>query len=416
MARKSFSVLFFIKKGKLLKNGEAPVCMRITVNGCMVDISIKRSCPVNLWNQAKENSKGKDRMSVELNHYLEITRSRIHQIYRELEASDKVITVDLVRKLFYGVDEDNKTLLQVFREHNEQSRKLIGKDFVSKTVQRYETTTRYLEEFIKKEYQLSDIALNNLEANFISKFDAFLKIEKGCAQNSAITRFKNLKKIIRIALAKGWMKNDPFLEIRFSLDKVEPDFLEDSEIQKLISKEIDIPRLSQVRDIFVFCCFTGLAFSDIHGLRKEHIVEDSNGVRWIRKGRQKTKIMCNIPLMEIPLKILEKYSTNEYCKKHGVLFPVLCNQKMNAYLKELADICGIKKTLTTHVARHTFATFALANGVSIESVAKMLGHTNVQMTRHYARVLDRTVIREMSQIKMDFHFPFNKDDSSVIVE
>ena len=200
MARKSFSVLFFIKKGKLLKNGEAPVCMRITVNGCMVDIFIKRSCPVNLWNQAKENSKGKDRMSVELNHYLEITRSHVHQIYRELETSGKVITVDLVRKLFYGVDEDNKTLLQVFREHNEQSRKLIGKDFVSKTVQRYETTTRYLEEFIKKEYQLSDIALNNLEANFISRFDAFLKIEKGCAQNSAITRLKNLKKIIRIAL------------------------------------------------------------------------------------------------------------------------------------------------------------------------------------------------------------------------
>lgn len=141
--------------------------------GCMVDISIKRSCPVNLWNQAKENSKGKDRISVELNHYLEIIRSHVHQIYRELETSGKVITVDLVKKLFYGVDEDNKTLLQVFREHNEQSRKLIGKDFVSKTVQRYETTTRYLEEFIKKEYQLPDIALNNLEANFISKFDAF---------------------------------------------------------------------------------------------------------------------------------------------------------------------------------------------------------------------------------------------------
>ena len=215
MARKSFSVLFFIKKAKLLKNGEAPVCMRITVNGCMVDISIKRSCPVNLWNQAKENSKGKDRMSVELNHYLEITRSHVHQIYRELETSGKVITVDLVRKLFYGVDEDSKTLLQVFREHNEQSRKLIGKDFVSKTVQRYETTTRYLEEFIKKEYQLSDIALNNLEANFISKFDAFLKIEKGCVQNSAITRLKNLKKIIRIALENDWIKKDPFAYYRF---------------------------------------------------------------------------------------------------------------------------------------------------------------------------------------------------------
>ena len=156
-------------------------------------------------------------------------------------------------------------------------------------------------------------------------------------------------------------------------------------------------------DVFVFCCFTGLAFSDIHDLKKEHIVEDSNGAKWIRKGRQKTKIMCNIPLMEVPLKILGKYSTNEYCKSTRCAFSLFfVNQKMNAYLKELADICGIKKILTTHVARHTFATFALANGVSIESVAKMLGHTNVQMTRHYARVLDRTVIREMSQVRMDF--------------
>lgn len=192
------------------------------------------------------------------------------------------------------------------------------------------------------------------------------------------------------------MKNDPFLEIRFSLDKVEPDFLEDSEIRKLISKEIDIPRLGQVRDIFVFCCFTGLAFSDIHGLGKEHIVEDSNGVRWIRKGRQKTKIMCNIPLMEVPLKILEKYSTNEYCRKHGVLFPVLCNQKMNAYLKELADICGIKKTLTTHLARHTFATTTtLAKGVPIETVSKMLGHTNIETTQIYARITNEKIRKDM---------------------
>lgn len=252
MARKSFSVLFFIKKGKLLKNGEAPVCMRITVNGCMVDISIKRSCPVNLWNQAKENSKGKDRMSAELNHYLEITRSHVHQIYRELETSGKVITVDLVRKLFYGVEEDNKTLLQVFREHNEQSRKLIGKDFVSKTVQRYETTTRYLEEFIKKEYQLSDIALNNLEANFISKFDAFLKIEKGCAQNSAITRLKNLKKIIRIALENDWIKKDPFAYYRFKLEETDPEFLTMDEIKIILAKEFTIKRVEQVRDVFVF--------------------------------------------------------------------------------------------------------------------------------------------------------------------
>lgn len=194
-------------------------------------------------------------MSVELNHYLEITRSRIHQIYRELESTGKTITVDLMRKLYYGVDEDSKTLLQVFREHNEQSRKLIGKDFVSKTVQRYETTTRYLEEFIKKEYQLSDIALNNLEANFISKFDAFLKIEKGCAQNSAITRLKNLKKIIRIALENDWIKKDPFAYYRFKLEETDPEFLTMDEIKIILAKEFTIKRVEQVRDVFYLLHF-----------------------------------------------------------------------------------------------------------------------------------------------------------------
>ena len=192
-----------------------------------------------------------------MNHYLEITRSHVHEIYRELETSGKVI------KLFYGVDEDNKTLLQVFREHNEQSRKLIGKDFVSKTVQWYEATTRYLEEFIKKEYQLSNIALNNLEANFISKFDAFLKIEKGCAQNSAITRLKNLKKIIRIALENDWIKKDPFAYYRFKLEETDPEFLTMDEIKIILAKEFTIKRVEQVRDVFIFCGFTFVALTNV---------------------------------------------------------------------------------------------------------------------------------------------------------
>ena len=383
MARKSFSVLFFIKKAKLLKNGEAPVCMRITVNGCMVDISIKRSCPVNLWNQAKENSKGKDRMSVELNHYLEITRSHVHQIYRELETSGKVITVDLVRKLYYGVDEDNKTLLQVFREHNEQSRKLIGKDFVSKTVQRYETTTRYLEEFIKKEYQLPDIALNNLEANFISKFDAFLKIEKGCAQNSAITRLKNLKKIIRIALENDWIKKDPFAYYRFKLEETDPEFLTMDEIKIILAKEFTIKRVEQVRDVFVFCIFTALSYIDVCELTKENIRTSFDGNLWIMTKRHKTNVASNIRLLEIPKAILEKYKDN---LPNGMILPIISNQKVNDYLKEIATICNINKNLTFHVARHSCATSVLiANGVPIETVSKILGHTNIRTTQIYAR-------------------------------
>ena len=397
MARKSFSVLFFIKKAKLLKNGEAPVCMRITVNGCMVDISIKRSSPVNLWNQAKENSKGKDRMSVELNHYIEITRSRIHQIYRELETSGKAITVDLVRKLYYGVDEESKTLLQVFREHNEQSRKLIGKDFVSKTVQRYETTTRYLAEFIKKEYQLSDIPSNDLEPDFISKFDAFLKIEKGCAHNSSITRLKNLKKIIRIALQNEWIKKDPFAYYRFKIEDTEPEFLTMDEIKIILDKEFTIKRIEQVRDIFIFCTFTGLAFSDVKELSPEHLIRDNKGELWIRKSRQKTNVMCNIPVLPVAASILDKYKDVAECT--GKLLPVLSNQRMNSYLKEIADICGIHKNLTTHCARHSYATsVCLANGVSMENVAKMLGHTDTSTTKHYARVLDQNIFKDMQKV------------------
>ena len=372
--------------------------MRITVNGCIVDISIKRSCPVDLWNQAKENSKGKDRMSVELNHYLEITRSHVHQIYRELETSGKVITVDLVRKLFYGVDEDNKTLLQVFREHNEQSRKLIGKDFISKTVQRYETTTRYLEEFIKKEYQLPDIALNNLEANFISKFDAFLKIEKGCAQNSAITRLKNLKKIIRIALENDWIKKDPFAYYRFKLEETDPEFLTMDEIKIILAKEFTIKRVEQVRDVFVFCIFTGLAFSDVKDLSPEHLVKDNKGELWIRKNRQKTKIMCNIPVLPVAASILDKYKDVAECT--GKLLPVLSNQRMNSYLKEIADLCNIRKNLTTHTARHTFATtITLANKVPLQDVSVMLGHASTRMTQHYARVLNPSLKEAMDNVK-----------------
>ncbi|MCP9613122.1 site-specific integrase [Coprobacter tertius] len=397
MERKTFSVLFFIKKSKLLKNGEAPVCMRITVNGFMVDILVKRSCPVNFWNQAKECSRGKDRMSVELNRYLEITRSRIHQIYRELEIAGKTITADLIRKLYYGEDEENKTLLQAFGEHNAQCRKLIGKDFVSKTVQRYETTTRYLGEFIRKEYRVSDIALNDLEPDFISRFDAFLKIEKGCAQNSAITRLKNLKKIIHLALKNDWIRKDPFAYYRFKIEETDPEFLTMDEIKVILGKEFTIKRVEQVRDIFVFCCFTGLAFSDVKGLLPEHLIRDNNGNLWIRKKRQKTSVMCNIPVLPVAASILDKYKEVAACS--GKLLPVLCNQRMNSYLKEIADICGIGKNLTTHMARHSYATsVCLANGVSMENVAKMLGHADTSITKHYARVLDQSIYRDMEKV------------------
>lgn len=398
MKRKTFTVLFFIKKNQLLKNGEAPIRMRITVDKVSVDISVKRSCPPNLWNQAKEVSRGKDRLSNELNRYLEITRSKIHQIYRELETVDKNITAEIIKNRYYGIDEEKKTLLEVFDKHNAQIRQLIGKGFVKKTVQRYETTKRYLSEFLQKEYNVSDIALNDLEARFISQFDTFLKTEKNCAHNSAITRLKNLKKIINFALENEWISKNPFAFYRFRVDTVDPVFLTLDEIKKIFSKKITVKRLDQVRDVFVFCCMTGLAFTDVESLTAEHLVKDNNGELWIRKNRGKTKNMCNIPVLSIAKSIIEKYSSNIFTD--GKLLPVVSNQKMNAYLQEIADICKINKHLTTHVARHSYATsVCLANGVSMENVAKMLGHSDTSMTQHYARVLDSSILRDMKSVQ-----------------
>lgn len=271
------------------------------------------------------------------------------------------------------------------------------------TVTRYETTFKHTANFIQFNYKQEDIPIQDVNHKFITDFEFYLKTERDCSHNSATKYIKNFKKIIRIALVNDYITKDPFANIKFTLDEVERDFLEDWEIQKLIDKDISIERLAQVRDIFVFASFTGLAFSDLKGLKAEHIARDNNGALWIRKKRQKTNNMCNIPLLDVPKEILKKYENHPVCIQKGTLLPVLCNQKMNAYLKELADICGITKQISTHTARHSFATsVALANNVSIENVAKMLGHSDTKMTRHYAKVLDKSIMRDMENVNGKF--------------
>ncbi len=400
--KSTFKVLFYLKKGSEKKNGEVMIMARITIDGKLCQFSTKQSILPENWNIAAGKAKGKD--AGRINALLEDIKASLNNIYHEQQRRDNYVTAEKVKNEFLGHSEKHETILDLFKKHNDDVKQLVGISKTIATYRKYEVTRRHLAEFIQSKYNISDIAINEITPMFITDFELYLRTTCKCSYNTTAKFMQFFKRIILIARNNGILIGDPFANYKIRLEKVDRGYLTEDEIKIILKKKMVSERLENVRDLFIFSCFTGLAFSDIHGLRKEHIVEDSNGVRWIRKGRQKTKIMCNIPLMEVPLKILEKYSTNEYCRKHGVLFPVLCNQKMNAYLKELADICGIKKTLTTHVARHTFATFALANGVSIESVAKMLGHTNVQMTRHYARVLDRTVIREMSQIKMDFHF------------
>ena len=402
MERNYFSILFFIKRTKLLKNGEAPICLRITVNGKRAEVQIKRSVEVNKWNNQKECAIGRDNKTLELNHYLETVRTKILRIHRQLEQDNKPITAEILKCHYYGESETPKMLLEVFKEHNQKCSELIGKDYVRATVMYYERTARYLSEFIKQNHRLSDIPLKDIDYNFIQAFEHFVKTVKNCQQNATVKHLKNFKRIIRIALLNHWIISDPFAEIHFKQTPTNRDFLLEEELQLILRKQFNIPRLETVKDIFIFCCFTGLAFTDVQHLTPEHILCDNKGEYWIRKPREKTTNMCNIPLLEIPLKLIDKYKHHPECERKNIVFPVPSNQRMNSYLKEIADLCGIKKNLSTHVARHSFTCIALANKVSMESIAKMLGHSNIKTTKIYAKVLDRTISEEMQALREKF--------------
>lgn len=337
------------------------------------------------------DGRGKSRRACDLNTYIEEARIKLYQIFCELEQQNRPVTAHLLQELFFGQEkpEEVRTLLGTMQEHNDQCRALVGTDYALITVRRYESCRRYLAELIRQRYGKEDLPLTEVNGELVRAFAFYLKTEKGCQQNTVIRYMKCLKKITNLACANDWMAKDPFLGIRFHEKEVVREFLTMDELQTIYHKEFPLERLTLVRDVFIFAAFTGLAFIDVQQLAPEHIVRDNNGNLWIRKPRQKTKNMCNIPLLDIPQEILRKYADLPTCRKKGVLLPVPCNQKMNSYLKEIADICMIRKNLTTHCARHSYATsVCLANGVSLENVAKMLGHSNIKMTQHYARVLD----------------------------
>ena len=400
MKRNVFSILFFLKKGQPMKNGEMPVCLRINVNRQRAEIRTRRSVDPKLWCQAKERSRGRDRLSQDLNHYIETSRVRLYQIFEKLEREEKPVSAKIVLDIFNGKTENSlRTLLGVFREHNEQCRQLIGIDYVAITVNRYDLCCRYLGELISKEYHLEDLPLKEIDNEFIRKFELYLKTERGCAQNTVIRYMKALKKVINLAIANDWISRNPFAGIRFHEKEVIKEVLTKEELQIMIQKEFSVPRLELVRDVFIFCTFTGLAFVDVSQLKPEHIVEDSKGKLWIRKHRQKTKNICNIPLLEIPKIILDKYENHPISQKKGLCLPVMANQKMNSYLKEIADLCGIEKSISTHLARHTFATqICLSNDVPMETVSKMLGHSSLKMTQLYAKVIDTKISNDMDAL------------------
>ena len=390
------NILFFVLKTKLLKNGEAPILMRITINGQYEETRIQRSISLKLWNAAKGCSKGKDRLSSELNNYIAELNARVLEKHKELMLEQALITPKLLLKRTFGKDTEMRTLLGTMQQEIGEMEKVINMDYSPITINRYKNVLNKLQKAILKFYEKEDITFHELSPEFIKAFDIYLKTEAGLCRNTVVRYMKCLKKITNMGLAKEWMRKDPFYGYKMQQDETDPTFLTYEELQTIMNKEFTIPRLALVKDIFIFALYTGLAFIDVYNLRPEHVSENNNGNLWIVKPREKTNNLCNIPLLSIP----NKYKNNPYCMDKGTLLPVPCNQRMNSYLKEIAYLCGIKKNLTTHTTQHNFeSVIALANNVSLPNVAKMLGHSSTRMTQHYAKVLDQTILRDMQEVE-----------------
>lgn len=399
MRRKSFSILFFLSKTRLLKNGEAPITLRISVGGNRVESQIRRSVEPDLWDQKIELCKGRDNKSAETNEYIRMLKLKALTIHRELELSGAHFTARLIMNRIYSV-EKKQTLLSIFRRHNDEIRKLIGIDYQKRTVSRYDSCCRYLADMIKLKYKKEDITLAELDGRVIRNYEMHLKTVRGCQQNTVVRYMKCFKKVTNMALAEGLISRDPFFGIRFATKKIVREVLTREELEKLINREFQTKRLEHVRDVFVFCAFTGLAYIDAYNLRAKDIERDNHGDLWIKKIRQKTNVAFHVPLLNIPKLILDKYKNDPDCIRSGHLLPMSSNQKMNEYLKEIAVICDIEKNLTTHVARRTYATTVChESGVSIENISKMLGHTNTGMTMIYTQIADTAIKRDMKQVR-----------------
>ena len=399
MVRSSFSILFFIRESKARKSGKAPIELMITVNGERCPLSTGKQVSIDKWDKSKQQVKGKDEEAQSLNNYLKAIKAKLYQKEAELLDRGFIVTAELLRYAYFDKVESlkEKTLFEVFEEHNREQEKLVGNGVSKATYWISVYTVRLLKEFVQQKYKREDLYLRELNLNFIQSFHTFLRIDKGMAQNSSTKHLKLLKKIINLAVANSYMATNPFITYKIEREPVEIDFLDEEELRKIINFDTPLPRLERAKDMFLFGCFTGLSYIDIKTLAPEHFEKDNADRIWIKKRRVKTGVLSRIPLLPIAKLILDKYKGGER------LLPIQDPADINKYLKDIAILCDIKKRITFHTSRHTFAsTVTLANNISLEVVSKMLGHTNTRMTNHYAKLIDKCIGEQMDKLMDTF--------------
>ena len=400
MVGKNLSLHFYLKKPRKYESGPIPIYLRITMDKEVVELCISRKCEAKTWDKKGERVTGKSEEVRELNHHISTFRMKVFEARLQLIEQSKHVSATAIKNLLIGREEKARQILEVFRQHNDQLAALVGKEFSAGTLERYQTSLRHTASFIKWKYGVEDMSIQKLDFEFVSDYEFWLKSERNCGHNTAIKYIANFRKIVLRCVRNGWLQKDPFAGFKMTKREVDRVALTEAELKKIIEKDFGIERLSLVRDIFIFCCFTGLAYADVKKLKRNEIQIGIDGGKWIFTKRQKTDAPSRIPLLPTTIALLDKYKSHPQCLKGDNLLPVLSNQKMNSYLKEIADACGIAKNFTFHIARHTFATtVTLGNGVPIETVSKMLGHKNLRTTQHYAKILDKKVSDDMALLR-----------------
>ena len=397
----TFTLSFWINATRA-KNEYVAVYARVTVNGKRSNISLKRKVRISEWDSNRGKAKGTKQESRLLNRYLDLVKNSIYEAHDQLLREKVFICSQSIKARFLGEDNEQYSLLTLVDYHNTQ----MSESLTYGTLKNYFTTQKYIKLFLVKKRKTQDVYLSQLTFRFLVDFEKFLRThtpadhQKKMENNTIMKHIQRLRKMVTLAYKMEWIDKDPFIKFKPTYIKNERGFLSPNELQDIIEKQFDIDRLTLVKDLFVFSCYTGLSYIDVMNLNEDNIALGIDGERWIITNRQKTHNKVKIPILPIAEELITKYKGHIKTKNTNTLFPNISNQKLNAYLKEIADVCNIKKNITFHIARHTFATtVTLSNGVPIETASKLLGHTKIATTQIYAKVIERKVSEDMRELK-----------------
>lgn len=389
---------FLLRKNRKTEEDYCPIYVRFTYNGQRVELSTGLSSTSLQWDETRQRVNNKIPGAKVNNERLDRIRTEIQDIFNLYRSTDENFDVYSIKNKLLNIQE-SKGILAVFDFYLESILAKLNKGYSMETYKHYKSSRKRLADFISSKLKRNDVSVQLIDYKFLDAFDVFIKNGFNNVQNTAWNYHKHLRRVLNLAISLDYIDKNPYSKYKVGLDETHREILSMEELQKIETKQIHIERLCVVRDIFVFACYTGLSFSDIAKLSRNHLQFGSNGKEWIIIDRSKTNNRCWIPILPKAKELIKKYENYPSIANKNVVLPVLTNQKMNSYLKELGDICGINKSITMHIARHTFATtVTLGNGVPIETVSKLLGHSSLKTTQIYAKVLNKKIGEDMDQL------------------